>query len=184
MDFYAPVRAFVLTDRFVDKYLAAQADPDYPTAAIDGEASVNADVDDDDQDENENVQIQSIAQQIAEYEAKPGVADFHARHDLSVREFVLTRDALLLAGALYLEQQHPELFAEDEADSEYEDEDSDEYDDSDEDESDGGGVHIDLSLIVSPANLAIYQRNKDKIHQAMMEIGRRRMQNYKTTSGK
>lgn len=171
----AQMRALVLTDRFVVKYLAAVADPGYPTAALDGEVVVTEGSGIGiDEDENANEQPQSVAQWIGEIEAKPGVADFLARHGLSVRDFVLGRYMIGAAGFLHAKQQNPELFADDE------DEDDGEYEDEDDDEDED----VDLSLIVSPANLAVYLRNKDKIQRTMMEIGRRRLRSLEKTSGR
>lgn len=155
---YAPVRAFVLTDRFIVKYLAAQADTAYPEVALDGMIIGTYDDDDDDA---EDVSEKSIDQWVNEIEAKPGVRDFLARHGLSVREFILGRTMMFLAGFLHAEQQHPDLYKHDDD----EDEDDDEYEREDEDEDED----VDLSLIVSPANLAVYLRNKDKIHREMLE---------------
>lgn len=162
---FAPVRAFVMTDRFVDKYLAAATDPDYPTVALDGKTVVTRGNEmDNDEDENANKQPQSIAQWIGDVEAAPGVADFLARYGLSVRDFALGRTMIIFAGVLHAKQQNPELFKDGE--------------DEDEDKS------IDLSLIVSPANLAVYERNKGKIHRTMMEIGQRRLRSLEKVSGR
>lgn len=178
----AQIRAFTLTDRFVDKFLAAQADPDYPVAALDGmfigtdddehdadEGDVDDDSadddadeyseDEDDEDEDEDEPSQTLAQMIGEIEAAPGAADFLAGHGLSVREFSLGRLMLVYVSVLRAEQQNPELFADDE-------------DDEKED--------VDLSRIVSPANMAVYLRNKDKIHRTMMEAGMRRLRSHET----
>lgn len=178
----AQIRAFTLTDRFVDKYLAAQADPDYPVAALDGmfigtdddehdadEGDVDDDSVDDDTDEysedegddDEDEPSQTLAQMIGEIETAPGAADFLERHDLAVREFMLGRLMLFYAAVLHMEQQNPELFEDDE---------DDEKDD------------VDPSRIVSPANMAVYLRNKDKIHRTMIEAGRRRLRSHEKKS--
>ncbi len=182
---FAPIRAFTLTDHFIDKYLAAAADPGYPVAALDrmivgtDDAEDDADEDDAEYDtdadggdeydaneydadaeEDEDAQPQLIAQRIDALEATPGAADFLAGHGLSVRDFVLGRSMLMLAGVLHAEQQNPELFEDDEDDEE----------------------DFDLSLVVSPANLAVYVRNKDKIHRTMMAVGERRLRSLEKTS--
>ncbi|PKM03871.1 MAG: hypothetical protein CVV16_07385 [Gammaproteobacteria bacterium HGW-Gammaproteobacteria-6] len=168
----AQIRAFTLTDRFVDKYLAAQADPDYPVAALagmlvgtdddeddteydtDADGGDEYDTDEGNADEDDDAQPQSTAQWIDAIEATPGAADFLAGHGLSVRDFVLGRSMLAFAAFLQAEQQNPDLFEDDEV----------------------GG--IDLDLIVSPANMAVYLRNKDKIHRTMMEAGRRQLRSH------
>jgi len=188
----AQVRAFMLTDRFIDKYLAAAADPDYPVAALDG-MIVGTDDDDDDADEgdeddysadddadeysadddadeysadddadeysaeegdeDEEEPSQSLAQMIGEIEAVPGATDFLARHGLSVRDFVLGRGMMTYAAILHAQQQDPGLFERDELEVQ----------------------DIDFDVIVSPANLAVYVRNKDKIERTMMAVGKRRL---------
>jgi len=176
----AQVRAFMLTDRFIDKYLAAAADPDYPVAALDG-MIVGTDDDDDDADEgdeddysadddadeysaeegdeDEEEPSQSLAQMIGEIEAVPGATDFLARHGLSVRDFVLGRGMMTYAAILHAQQQDPGLFEDDEDDEE----------------------DYDLSLVVSSANLAVYVRNKDKMHRTMMAVGERRLRSLEKT---
>lgn len=163
----AQIRAFKLTDRFVDQYLAAAADPAYPGAALDGATVKRYLVD---KDEPSSLSHQSFDQFVREVEAKPGVQNFLSRYHLTVREFLTGRVALAFAAVEQISREHPEWV----------DDGKDDNDDDEEDAPPRPGKNArskpaDRSELVSPNNMTVFLRNKDKLEKKMFEVGRRRL---------
>lgn len=126
----AAMHDYILTTGFLDKWKAIAQDSGAPKCSL----------------MTLNLHGDSLDQNIADYDARPGNHAYLASHGLTAREMILGTWTLAAAGMREVQRARP------------------------------GIVKGNANRLVSVENMAFYQSHKDEIHEFMRKLGMQQLQ--------